>query len=154
MQQTYKEFLERLNVEQDTKTGMVRVSVEYYSPELAQQWVTQIVVELNQYMRERDAAVAIRSIDYLNIQVAQTNLADAQSMLFSIIEEQTKTLMLANVLDEYVFTTVDPAVVPEEKDKPKRSLIVAVALVLGGMLGIFFALVRSAVANRKSNPNT
>lgn len=153
LQETYTEFLKRVNVQQDTKANMVRVSVEYYSPELAQKWATQLMADLNQYMREREAADATRSIAYLNSQVAQTNLADARSMLFSLIEEQTKTLMLANVRDEYVFSTVDPAVVPEVKDKPKRSLIVAVALVLGGMLGIFFALVRSALVNRKSNRN-
>lgn len=153
VQETYTEFLKLINVQQDTKTNMVRLSVEYYSPELAQQWATQLVADLNQYMREREAADASRSIAYLNSQVAQTNLADARSMLFSLIEEQTKTLMLANVRDEYVFSTVDPAVVPEIKDKPKRSLIVAVAVVLGGMLGMFFVLVRSAVANRKANPN-
>jgi uncharacterized protein involved in exopolysaccharide biosynthesis len=149
VQETYTEFLKLINVQQDKKTNMVRVSVEYYSPYLAQQWATQLVADLNQYMREREAADATRSIAYLNSQVAQTNLADARSMLFSLIEEQTKTLMLANVRDGYVFSTVDPAVVPELKDKPKRSLIVAVALVLGGMLGVMLILLLGAV--RKPN---
>jgi uncharacterized protein involved in exopolysaccharide biosynthesis len=153
VQETYTEFLKLINVQQDTKTNMVRLSVEYYSPELAQQWTMQLVADLNQYMREREAADATRSIAYLNSQVAQTNLADARSMLFSLIEEQTKTLMLANVREEYVFSTVDPAVVPELKDKPKRSLIVSVAMALGGMFGVFIVLVRSAVLARRSNIN-
>jgi LPS O-antigen subunit length determinant protein (WzzB/FepE family) len=74
-------------------------------------------------------------------------------MLFSLIEEQTKTLMLANVRDEYVFSTVDPAVVPELKDKPKRSLIVAVAIVLGGMFGLFGVLIGSALVNSRKASN-
>ena len=147
--ETYEEFLKLVNVQHDTKANMVRVSVEYYSPELAQQWVTQLVADLNQYMREREAADATRSIAYLNSQVAQTNLADARSMLFSLIEEQTKTLMLANVRDEYVFSTIDPAVVPELKDKPNRSLIVALAIVLGGMFGVFWVLIRHALVNSR-----
>jgi uncharacterized protein involved in exopolysaccharide biosynthesis len=36
-----------------------------------------------------------------------------------------------------VFKTIDPAVVPQEKSEPKRALIVIVATMLGGMLGIF-----------------
>jgi uncharacterized protein involved in exopolysaccharide biosynthesis len=149
LQETYTEFLKLVNVQQDTKANMVRLSVEYYSPELAQQWATQLVADINLYMREREASDATRSIAYLNSQVAQTNLADARSMLFSLIEEQTKTLMLANVRDEYVFSTIDRAVIPELKDKPKRSLIVLLSVILGAMLGVFGILVLNAV--RKSN---
>lgn len=45
--------------------------------------------------------------------------------------------MLANAQSEYVFKTVDPAVVPQEKSEPKRALIAVVATMLGGMLGVF-----------------
>lgn len=145
LQQTISKLASLITVEPG---NMVSVSIEYFSPELAQKWLTQLVADLNLYMREREAADATRSIAYLNSQVAQTNLADARSMLFSLIEEQTKTLMLANVRDEYVFSTVDPAVIPELKDKPKRSLIVAIAVVLGGMLGMFLVLVRHATRNK------
>jgi uncharacterized protein involved in exopolysaccharide biosynthesis len=147
--ETYEEFFKLVNVQHDTKANMVRVSIEYYSPELAQQWVTQLVADFNQYMREREAADASRSIAYLNSQVAQTNLADVRSMLFSLIEEQTKTLMLANVRDEYVFSTIDPAVVPELKDNPKRLLIVVLGLMLGGMLGIMGVFGSAAIQKQR-----
>ena len=57
-----------------------------------------------------------------------------------MIEEQTKTLMLAEVSDEYVFKTISPAKVSEEKakPKPKRALIV----MLGGMLAVIIVLIR------------
>ena len=41
------------------------------------------------------------------------------------------------------------AEVPVKPIKPKKMLIVAVAIVLGGMLGVFVALIRSAIRNRK-----
>ena len=41
------------------------------------------------------------------------------------------------------------AEVPVKPIKPKKMLIVAVAIVLGGMLGVFIALIRSAIRNRK-----
>ncbi len=50
--------------------------------------------------------------------------------------------MLANVRDEYVFKTVDPAVVAERKAKPKRALIVILAVMLGSLLSMMFVLVR------------
>jgi chain length determinant protein (polysaccharide antigen chain regulator) len=43
----------------------------------------------------------------------------------------------------------EPAVAPEAAIKPKKRLIVAVALVLGVMLGVFAALIRGAVRKRR-----
>ena len=39
---------------------------------------------------------------------------------------------------------------PEQRIKPKRSLIVALSAVVGGMLAILFVLIRNAVRNRKT----
>jgi len=40
------------------------------------------------------------------------------------------------------------AMVPESRVKPKRTLIVALAIVLGGMIGVVFVLIRQAVRKR------
>ena len=50
--------------------------------------------------------------------------------------------MLANASPEYLFQTIDPAVVPELKAKPRRALIAVVGTLLGGMLGVLMVLVR------------
>ena len=48
--------------------------------------------------------------------------------------------------------TIDLAAeTPEQRIKPKRSLIVALSTVVGGMLAILFVLIRNAVRNRKAN---
>ena len=65
-----------------------------------------------------------------------------QSVFYQLIEEQTKTLMLAEVSDEYVFKTVSPAKVAEEKAKPMRALIVILGFMLGGMLSVIIVLIR------------
>lgn len=46
-----------------------------------------------------------------------------QNTFYKLIEEQTKSLMLAEVQEEFVFKVVDPSVVPEVKYEPKRYLI-------------------------------
>lgn len=140
--ETHEEFLELLSVTQDKETGMVKLAVQHYSPFLAQQWVNLLVTEINDEMRQRELTEAQSSIAYLTAQLDKTNIADVRAMLFSLIEEQTKTVMLANVRDEYVFKTVDPAVVAEKKAKPARALICILAVMLGGMLSILIVLVR------------
>ncbi|MFV1874113.1 MAG: Wzz/FepE/Etk N-terminal domain-containing protein [Oleiphilus sp.] len=140
--ETYESFMELLNVSQDKETGMIKLSIEHFSPYLAKKWVDLIIKEINKEMRERELDEAQSSINYLNGQISQTNIADVRSMLFSLIEEQTKTVMLASVRDEYVFKTIDSAIVAEKKSKPKRALIVVLSVMLGGMLSIIVVLGR------------
>ena len=145
LQEAHEKFLKQFNISQDKTTGMVSLSVMHMSPYLAQQWATWLVQEINDEMRNRELNEAQSSIAYLNKQLEQTNIADVRSMLFSLIEEQTKTVMLANVREEYVFKTIDPAVVPEKKAKPSRALICILAVMLGGMLSVMFVLIRHFV---------
>ncbi|MCG9697118.1 Wzz/FepE/Etk N-terminal domain-containing protein [Shewanella sp. Isolate11] len=145
MQEAYKKFSKVISVDSAKDTGMVTVSVEHLSPYIAQQWVTWLVEDINKVMKERDVAEANRSSDFLNKQIAQTNVADIRQVLYKLIEEQAKTIMFANVRDEYVFKTIDPALVPEEKAKPKRALICVLGTMLGGMLGVMFVFIRHFV---------
>ena len=85
---------------------------------------------------QQDVAKAEQAIEYLNEQVERTSLGGLQSVFYRLIEEQTKTIMLARVSNEYLFETIDPAVAPERKAKPRRLLIVVFALILGVLLGI------------------
>ena len=140
--ETIEEFEEIFSVNQNKETGMVNLSVEHYSPFIAKQLVDKLVAAINEDMRQRDLDEAEKSIEYLNKKIEQTNLADLRTMLFSRIEEQTKVVMLANVRNEYVFKTVDPAVVSEKKEKPARALICILGFMLGGMLSVLFVLVR------------
>lgn len=140
--ETYEKFMEIFSVNQDEETGMVTLSVLHYSPYLAEQWATALVREINDEMRQRELNEAQGSIAYLREQISQTSIADVRVMLFSLIEEQTKTVMLANVREEYLFQTVDPAVVAEEKAKPARALIVVLAVMLGVMLSVLTLLAR------------
>jgi uncharacterized protein involved in exopolysaccharide biosynthesis len=142
MQEAYKVFSKIIAVNAAKDTGMVTVSVEHVSPAIAQQWVTWLVEDINKVMKERDVLEAMRSTEFLNQQIEQTNVADIRTMLYKLIEEQAKTIMFAEVRDEYVFKTLDPALVPEEKDKPKRALIVVLGTMLGGMFGVLLVLIR------------
>ena len=140
VQEAYAEFVELFSVSQDKKSGMVTVAVEHQSPQVAQQWVSWLIDDLNTTLREQDIAEAERSITYLQQQVRETNVADLQTLFFGLIQKQTERVMLAKVRDQYLFKTIDPAVVPELKSKPKRALICLLGTLLGGMLALFWVL--------------
>lgn len=142
MQEAYKAFSKIITVGKDKLTGMVTISVDHLSPYVTHQWVTWLVQDINKVMKERDVAEAHRSTDFLNKQISLTNVADIKAVLYKLIEEQAKTIMFAEVRDEYVFKTIDPAIVPEEKTNPKRAIICILGTLLGGMLAIMLVLFR------------
>lgn len=142
MQEAYKVFSKIIAVNKDKESGMVTISVEHLSPTVAQQWVTWLIQDINKVMKDRDVAEAHRSTEFLNKQIALTNVADIKTVLYKLIEEQAKTIMFAEVRDEYVFKTIDPAIAPEVKAKPKRALICVLGTMLGGMLGVMLVLVK------------
>jgi len=138
----YKEFLELVSISTDKKTGLISLSVEYYSPYIARQWVDQLVVAINQYMQQRKLQMVNTNIEYLEAQILKTSIARMKEVFYIVIEEQIKNKMLAEASPEYVFVTVSPAMVPEVKSQPKRALICILGVLLGGMLSVAFVLIR------------
>lgn len=144
----YKEFKKILAVSESKDTGLVTLSITHLSPTIAKQWVDQLVIDLNAWVKNNSLNDTRRNISYLETQIEKTNIADMQSVFYQLIEEQTKNLMLAEVQDEFAFKIIDPAVVPEEKAGPKRALICVLAVLLGGMLGTAIVLIRYAFAKK------
>jgi uncharacterized protein involved in exopolysaccharide biosynthesis len=145
MLEAYREFSGRFSVSQEKKTNFVSIDFEFLSPTKSKQWVDWLVEDVNLVLKERDVAEAERSIKYLTGQLEKTPVADMRSVFYQLIEEQSKTIMLAEVRDEYVFKTLDPAVVAEEKTKPKRSLILVLGCMLGGMFGCVIVFVKKII---------
>ena len=137
----FKAFSQLLAVSEDKKSGLVSVSIEYYSPQIAKQWVDMYVEAVNQFMQQRQVDKVTKNITYLQEQIEKTSIAEMQEVFYTIIEEQTKNKMLAEASPEYVFVAVSPSMVPEEKSQPKRALICVLGTLLGGMLSVLLVLI-------------
>lgn len=135
---------------ENSENGMVTVSVKSQSPPASQQWAEWLVADINEHMRREDIAEAEARIAYLEDKLNDTSIAGMQQVFYQLIESETRTVMLANAQQEYVFETVDPAVVPQEKTSPKRALICILATMLGGMVGVFVVFLRAFI--RKDLP--
>ena len=138
----YEEFRERVAVSQDKTSGLINISVEYYSPQIAKQWVDLFIITINDYMRARKLEQVNRNIEYLTAQIDKTAIADMREVFYQLVEEQTKSKMLAEASPEYAFVTVSRAMVPEEESQPKRALVCILGTLLGGMLSVLWVLVR------------
>jgi uncharacterized protein involved in exopolysaccharide biosynthesis len=136
----FKTFSERLAVSEDKKSGLVSVSIEYYSPQIAKQWLDMYVSAVNAHMQQRQVDKVTNNINYLQAQIEKTSIAEMREVFYTIIEEQTKNKMVAEASPEYAFVAVSPSMVPEEKSQPKRALICILGTLLGGMLSVLLVL--------------
>jgi uncharacterized protein involved in exopolysaccharide biosynthesis len=140
--EAYKELSELINIYQDKTTSMVNIDISFYSPSLAKQWLTWLIQDINEFMREQDQIEAKASIDYLTEQLVNIKLATMETVFYQLIEEQTKNMMLTMVKNEYVLKTIDTAQVPDIKDKPNRVLVVVLGTILGGILSLLIVFIR------------
>jgi uncharacterized protein involved in exopolysaccharide biosynthesis len=153
--EAHGQFLKLLSVEQDSKTKFVKISIEFYSPTLAADWLRKLVLKLNNKIRELDVDEANSSIEYLEKLANESPVSGLQMVFSSLLEEQIKSKMLAEVRQDYVFKVVDPAIAPDKKSKPQRALIIIIAGFLGGIIGLIIVLYRSGkkshLARKKSD---
>ena len=140
--QLFQRFNAMTSVSQDKQSGLVSVSIEYYSPVIAKEWLDLYVAAINEHMQTRQVAKVTSNIRYLEAQIAKTSIAEMREVFYTIIEEQTKNKMVAEASPDYAFVAVSPSMVPEEKSKPSRALICVLGTLLGGMLGVVIVLIR------------
>ncbi|MDA9762896.1 Wzz/FepE/Etk N-terminal domain-containing protein [Gammaproteobacteria bacterium] len=135
-QEAYEEFNKIMGISLDKKTSFVTLSVDHQSPFIAQQWVAIVMEQIDQLMRDKDKQTATQSIEYLNSIAPNINYEEVKQTLSSLQQEQIKRLMMVEANNNYVFKVLDSPIVPEERSKPNRLLIV----MLGSMLGMMFSV--------------
>lgn len=138
-----------LSVSEVQSTGLVTVAIEWHNPQQARDWVSMLVDDVNELIKQQDLREATSAIAFLQEQLKSTQLVEMQRAFYQLIESQTRIVMLADVRDSYVFRVVDPPYVPESKVKPRRATISIVGTLLGGALSLIFVLTRNAIRNRK-----
>jgi len=151
--EAYREFSAILNVSGPSRdTGVVTVSIDWHDPRLASHWVNQFVADINNAIKQHDVEEATSAIEYLGEQLETTQLVEMQRVFYQLIEAQTRVIMLADVRDEYVFRTIDPAVVPDRKIAPRRALIVGMSALSGLLLGVLALIVIRVFRSGSTRP--
>lgn len=136
----YKSFKNNLLIEQEQTTGLVYISYEHYSPLIAKEVVDILIDEINESARSKDKTELQSKIKYLSKEVSKTDLSYMKEILYRLIEMEYQKLVLTNVSEEYLLKRLSPAMIPEEKVRPIRSLICILGSILGLIFGVTFAL--------------
>ena len=130
------------SVEQDKKTGLVTLQIDWRDREEAAEWANDIVLRLNAEMRQRAVERADANLKFLSVQMETTATLETREAISRLIEGQIKQRMLANVTKEYALRVIDRALPADPKDpiKPKKLMLVIFGLLLGVAIGVSGAL--------------
>jgi len=141
-QQAHSQFLNEFDLSEDINTGFITLSFEHLSPIAAKDILESVVFRLHEFMRQKDVSEAEQAIEFLTTKIDENNLLSLDEMFARLIEEQTKTIMLANVSDDYIFRVIEPPVIAEEKSSPQRALICLIGTFLGTLLGLLVLFIQ------------
>jgi uncharacterized protein involved in exopolysaccharide biosynthesis len=134
----------RLVVE-NRKTGLVTVFVTWRDPKLAKQWVDGLVNSANELLRRQAIERSTANLEYLQKVLDKTSVVTMRDTISKLVETELKKQMLASGNKDYAFRFVDPAVIPEHKYAPKRSIFA----VFGAAFGSLICFLTVAFRNRK-----
>jgi uncharacterized protein involved in exopolysaccharide biosynthesis len=135
-------------VREDRRTGLVTLSIEWKDARLAAAWANTLANRLNSHMRQRALAEAETNAKYLRKELESTTIVVLQQSVSRLLEREMEKVMLARGNAEFAFRIVDRADVPRLRSKPRRTLLVIVAVLLGGMFSVVFVLARHAINER------
>jgi uncharacterized protein involved in exopolysaccharide biosynthesis len=121
-----------VRVTQDTKTGLITLSVTWRDPKVAAAWANGLIQMANRQLRDKAIAESQRHIDYLTDQASKTSLVELRTAVSALIENEVKQSMLAKGNDQFALSIIDPAVAPEEPSSPGLFMTL-----LGGALAGF-----------------
>ena len=132
-------FAKRIRrVVQDHKSGMYVVTIRWRDPVLAAKWANGLVALTNGYLRSQAIDEAERSIAYLNSEASKTTMVEERRAIYTLLENEIDTEMIARGRSEYALKVIDPAFVPESPSTPGAKIL--------GILGFILGLSLAAVA--------
>ena len=124
----------------DNQENLITFSIEWKEPEIAEEWTNAYIDLLNDYIRMQAIEEANNSIKFLEEKLKQTSVVSFQTILHGMIEQQTQTVMLADSRKDYAFKIIDAAIVPDERERPNRTLILIIATFGGFSFSLFYAV--------------
>lgn len=138
-------FSKILHVNDDKRTGLVTLALEWHDREKIAHWANLLVEQINSHLQKRAIQDTEKNIKFLKAELKNTTIVELRSSIITIMEGQIKKIMLVRARTDFAFKVIDPAVVPPANRfvKPKRRLLIVLGFTVGGFLGIFSALFRN-----------
>ena len=138
LQDVHSKFIDNLDIEKDLDSGFLKISYKHFSPKAAKDILEELILQINELIRQKDISEAENSIKFLQEEMIKNKFIGVQSAMSNLIQSQMETIMVANASSEYLFKILSSPFVPERKDSPNRLLIVIITFLIGFFLSLIY----------------
>jgi LPS O-antigen subunit length determinant protein (WzzB/FepE family) len=146
----YKGYMDRVSIVFDKRTKFTHITFKHHSPFFAKELLDNLVLTINEDIKNVELQTANDSITFLENQIAKTNVSDLKFIFSKLIEKNIKTILLAEVNPEFVFTVLDPAYIPDLRSSPSRGMICILITAFGFLIiSTFITIFDYLKLNRK-----
>jgi uncharacterized protein involved in exopolysaccharide biosynthesis len=134
-----------LSVDEDKRTALVTVTIEWKNAATAAAWANEIVERLNEQMRLRTLAEGEANVAYLEKQLSTSNAIGIETAVSRLLETQLQSVMVARGEKEFSFRIVDRAEVPKYRSWPKRTVMLVLGILVGFLAGASSVFIRQSL---------
>jgi LPS O-antigen subunit length determinant protein (WzzB/FepE family) len=135
----YKPFVKRFSISTDKKTGLITVSFIHPSRYFAYKVLNKFLEDATKFLVNKNLQDINAQIAKYQKELSKTNNLELKAELAKLISSLIKQRVYINTSKYYKVKVISDPYIPDIKDKakPKRALIVIVALITSFILGIF-----------------
>ena len=137
-----------INVTTDKKSDSVTISVNMDDPDVAAEVASDAINTLRALMSADAQDVADVNRKKLEDLLKHTSDPTIRQNIFALLNQQIQNSLMSEVNQNFAFKIIDPPMAPDQKAKPKRTLMVVLSFVISLCLGVFVALFRENLARR------
>ncbi len=140
--EAHRAYSEMLDVSIDKVSGLISLKFEHVSPIFAQQILSMIIQEANNFNREMDIKNTNLALSHFEKELSKTSLLEMKESINQLIETQLETRMMASIYNDYILVSIEPPFVPDRRSKPVRSFIVIISTLIGGLMSLLYIITR------------
>lgn len=136
---TFEALQDMLSLSSDKKTTLMTLSAETFDRFLAKELVEIYLKEVTSHLKKMDSKELLKKIKFYKQELASTNDIQLKTQISSLLASLVQKRVLASSNDFYLVSQmIAPRVAHiQEKTKPKRSLILILAMITSLIFGIF-----------------
>jgi uncharacterized protein involved in exopolysaccharide biosynthesis len=144
LEDAYREFDKNIrSVAENRKNGLITISVTWKDPALARQWTDGLISAANDLLRNQAIERSTRNLEYLQKASDATTVMEVKTTIYKLMESEIKKQMVASGDKNYAFRVVDPAVLPERKVFPSRSIFAICGALVAPIVWSLIIMLRS-----------
>ncbi len=144
----FKYLKRNLAIIENEKSGVVTLQIDSDRPAVAANVLVALNNAIDERLREQDLSHSSADIDYLAHRLELVTVEDYRAALVRNLEEQEKAKMLATAPVPYVSDILGGPTISSGPVYPSPVAVYAVAIFLGGCVGLLLALRNYRLVNR------